>query len=556
MLRHLRLKNLALIDELAWDLGPGLNILTGETGAGKSILIDGLNLLLGQRADRTLIRSGEDSCLVEAVFELEDRDLLARLNARLEAGGAEACDGPCLLLKRTLSAGGSNRQFANGSPVTLALLKELGDELVDLHGPHDHQSLLHADRQLDVLDAYGQTEKARAAYAAAYREWTGLRAWIEELRGNQQQREQRLEMLRYQLKEIDAVAPEQGEDERLANEHRTASHAREILELCGGLANLLSENEDAVINQLARTERELSRWAQLDERAADLLELNGAAIANLQELVGEIAGRAESVDLNAERLHELEGRLGDLHKLKRKYGPGLDEVIAHAANAREELATLEGDGGDIGALEAKAVELEAQTLSLGAKLTKARAKTAKPLAKETEAQLRELGFAQAHFCLDLADCAEPGPTGLDRVEFILAPNPGEEPRPLRAIASSGEMARVMLAIKTTLAKVDRVPTLIFDEVDANVGGETATAVGRRLREVGGSHQVLCITHLPPVAAAGHRHFAVRKAVRAKRSLTTLELLEGSPRREELARMLGGQTAKSLELASSLLQSYP
>jgi len=555
MLRHLRIKNLALIDELTWELCPGLNILTGETGAGKSILIDGLNLLLGQRADRTLIRSGEDACLVESVFELEDAKLLKRVNRLLEEHGAEACDGPSLLLKRSLSTGGSNRQFANGSPVTLALLKALGEELVDLHGPHDHQSLLNADRQLGILDAYGKHDTARAAYKETYQELSALRQRIADLQGNEQQRVQRAEMLRYQLKEIDAVAPADGEDEQVENEHSTASHAREILELGSGLGNLLSEDEDAVLSKLATVERELGRWAQLDARAAELLELNRSAIANLQELADEITDRAEAVDLNAERLAELETRLSDLHKLKRKYGPTIADVLAYAEEARAELDGLQGDGSDIGALEKQAQGLEEKARELAAKLTRQRQKTGKPLGKDIEAQLRGLGFRQAHFRIALTPREDLGPTGLDRVEFILAPNPGEEPRPLRAIASSGEMARVMLAIKTTLAKVDRVPTLIFDEVDANVGGETATAVGKRLREVGESHQVLCITHLPPVAAAGHRHFSVRKEVRGKRSLTALDLLDGKPRQAELARMLGGQTDQSLELAGSLLSSY-
>lgn len=555
MLRHLRLKNLALIDELSWELGAGLNTLTGETGAGKSILIDGLNLLMGQRADRTLIRSGEEQCVVEAVFELSQAPLRQRLNDLLDEHGAEPCDGDNLLLKRTLNSSGANRQFANGSPVTLQLLKALGDELVDLHGPHDHQSLLHPERQLAILDAYGKLEAARTQYQEAYHAWASLRHRIEDLQGNQQQREQRIEMLRFQLKEIDTATPQVGEDELIEQEHGTASHAREILELAGSLSRQLAEDDEAVLNALGQIERELTRWSQLDPNIAELLALNEAAAANLQELQAQIVARAEAVDLNAERLQELELRLADLHKLKRKYGPSLEDVLHHAEQVRSELEELDGEGTDLESLEAKAKQLEANATDLAQKLTRQRSKIAQPLAKEIEAQLRDLGFRQAHFSIAIEARASLGSTGGDQLEFILAPNPGEEPRPLRAIASSGEMARVMLAIKTTLAKVDHVPTLIFDEVDANVGGETATAVGKRLREVGGTHQVLCITHLPPVAAAGHRQFAVRKAVQGKRSLTQLQLLEGKTRETELARMLGGKSMESLELAASLLESY-
>jgi DNA repair protein RecN (Recombination protein N) len=552
MLVSLRIRNLALIEDLTWELGPGFNTLTGETGAGKSILIDALSLLLGERADKTLIRSGAETCSVEAEINLEDKARLKQINAALEEIGAEPCEGRTLLLKRSLSAAGANRQFINGSPVPLQGLKSVGDLLVDVHGPHDHQSLLATEKQAELIDAYGKLDPLRAACAnaaVALREIEQERAALEMSEG---EREQRLALLQHQVREIESAHLQPEEDARVENDYRAASHAQNILEQAGIISGLLNDSENAVLTQLAQVERALTAWQRMDASIADAEELNRQAIAQLQELLGTVQARAERVDLDPAQLRQLEDRLNLVQSLKRKYGGTMESVAAFGGKAAAQLAALEGRAEFLATLAQREKAARSALERAAAELSKARRKIAGPLGEKISQELRALGFNKALFQIELAPAAKPGASGGDQVEFIFAPNPGEAARPLRAIASSGEMARVMLAVKTTLAEVDKIPILIFDEVDANVGGETAGQVGKKLRGLGRCHQVLCITHLPQVAAQGQNHFAVEKRVKQNRTLTELTRLEGAARQRELARMLGGQTEAALALARSLL----
>jgi DNA repair protein RecN (Recombination protein N) len=552
MLVSLRIRNLALIEDLTWELGPGFNTLTGETGAGKSILIDGLNLLLGERADKTLLRTGADTCSVEAEITLADDARLRQLNSVLGQIGAESCDGPTLLLKRSLSAAGANRQFINGSPVPLQALKAVGDLLVDVHGPHDHQSLLAAEKQAELLDAYARLAPLRAACAGAH---DALRQIAQEraaLETSESEREQRLALLQHQVGEIQSARLQPDEDTHLENDYRAASHAQNILEQAGLIACLLNDAETSVLTQLAQVERALTAWQRMDPSIADAETMNRHAIAELQDLLGTVQARAERVDLDPAQLRQLEDRLNLVQGLKRKYGGTTASVLAFGEKAAAQLAALEGRAELLSTLAQREKTARAALDQAAAELSRARHKIAGPLGEKISQELRALGFGKALFQIEITPAAKPGPAGGDHVEFIFAPNPGEAPRPLRAIASSGEMARVMLAVKTTLAEVDEIPILIFDEVDANVGGETAAQVGRKLRRLGDRHQVLCITHLPQVAAQGRNHFAVEKRLKQNRTLTELTLLQGPARQRELARMLGGQTDAALALARSLL----
>jgi DNA repair protein RecN (Recombination protein N) len=552
MLVSLRIRNLALIDDLTWELGPGFNTLTGETGAGKSILIDALSLLLGERADKTLIRSGAEACSVEAELELRDAARLTEVNAQLEKSGAEPCEGRALLLKRTVSAAGANRQFINGSPVPLQVLKTLGDRLVDVHGPHDHQSLLANDKQAELLDAYGKLGALRAACASAHRELRAIEQEKAALEMSEAEREQRLSILQHQVGEIESAKIQPGEDARLDNDYRAASHAQNIVEQAGIIVSLISDADGSVLTQLAQVERALTAWQRMDPSIAEVEATNHQAIAQLNDLLEAVQARAERVDLNPAQLRELEDRLNLVQSLKRKYGGSVETVIAFGEKAAGQLAALEDSGEFLAKLDPREKAARQALNDAAGKLTQARRKICKTLAEKIAQELRGLGFKKASFDIGLTPAAQAGPAGADHVEFIFAPNPGEAERPLRAIASSGEMARVMLAVKTTLAEVDEVPILIFDEVDANVGGETAAQVGRKLRGLGRSHQVLCITHLPQVAAQGTSHFAVEKKTRQGRTLTELTRIEGKEREQELARMLGGQTEASRALARSLL----
>jgi DNA repair protein RecN (Recombination protein N) len=552
MLVSLRIRNLALIEDLTWELGPGFNTLTGETGAGKSILIDALSLLLGERADKTLIRTGADACSVEAEITLADEARLKQINAALGEIGAEPCEGRTLLLKRSLSAAGANRQFINGSPVPLQGLKSVGDLLVDVHGPHDHQSLLATEKQAELLDAYGKLAPLRAACADAFAALREIQQERAALEMSESEREQRLSLLRHQVNEIQSARLQPDEDTRVENDYRAASHAQNILEQAGIIAGLLNDSENAVLTQLAQVERALTAWQRMDDSIGDAEGLNRQAIAQLQDLLGTVQARAERVDLDPAQLRQLEDRLNLVQGLKRKYGGTMQAVTAFSEKAAAQLAALEGRAEFLAALVQREKAARSALEKAAAELSKARRKIAGPLGEKISQELRALGFNKALFQVDLTPGAKPGASGGDQVEFIFAPNLGEAARPLRAIASSGEMARVMLAVKTTLAEVDEIPILIFDEVDANVGGETAGQVGRKLRGLGRCHQVLCITHLPQVAAQGQSHFAVEKRVKQNRTLTELTRLEGPTRQRELARMLGGQTEAALALARSLL----
>jgi DNA repair protein RecN (Recombination protein N) len=552
MLVSLRIRNLALIEDLTWELGPGFNTLTGETGAGKSILIDALNLLLGERADKSLIRSGADSCTVEAEVALEEKARLREINAALEEIGAEPCEGATLLLKRSLTAAGANRQFLNGSPVSLQGLKGIGDRLVDVHGPHDHQSLLAAEKQAELLDAYGKLEPLRGACAEAFAALREIEQERAALELSESEREQRVALLQHQVQEITGARLQPGVDEQVENDYRAASHAQNIVEQAGIISGLLSEADNAVLVQLAQVERALTAWQRMDASIGVAEGLNRQAIAQLQELLGAVQARAERVDLDPAQLRQLEDRLNLIQSLKRKYGGTVESVAAFGEKAAAQLAALEGRAEFLATLAQREKTARAALDKAAAELTKSRKKIAGPLGEKISQELRALGFTKSTFQVEITPAAKPGGSGADHVEFIFAPNPGEAARPLRAIASSGEMARVMLAVKTTLAEVDEIPILIFDEVDANVGGEMAGQVGKKLRGLGRSHQVLCITHLPQVAAQGESHFAVEKRVKQNRTLTELTKLEGAARQRELARMLGGQTDAALALAKSLL----
>jgi len=552
MLVSLRIRNLALIEDLTWELGPGFNTLTGETGAGKSILIDALSLLLGERADKTLIRTGADTCSVEAEVELNDKERLKDIQAVLAEIGAEPCDGRALLLKRSLSATGTNRQFINGSPVPLTGLKTVGDLLVDVHGPHDHQSLLATEKQAELLDAYGKLGLHRSACATAAKALREIEQERASLELSETEREQRLSLLKHQVGEIQSAKLQPDDDVRIENEYRAASNAQNILEQAGIITSLINDSENAALTQLAQVERALTAWQRMDESISEAETLNRQIISQLQELAAAVQERAERVDLDPSQLRQLEERLNLVQSLKRKYGGTVEAVLAFGENAASQLTALEGSAEFLAALAGRGKAALVALEKAAAELSKARKKIAGPLGEKISQELRALGFNKAVFQIELTPASSLGATGGDHVEFIFAPNPGEAARPLRAIASSGEMARVMLAVKTTLAEVDEIPILIFDEVDANVGGETAGQVGRKLRGLGRSHQVLCITHLPQVAAQGQNHFAVEKKVKQNRTLTELTRLEGATRERELARMLGGQTTAALALAKSLL----
>ena len=551
MLTTLRIKNLALVADLTLELAPGYNAITGETGAGKSIIIGALNLVLGQRADRTLIRSGEDACSVEAVFDVAK--LRAPLKTFLDENGVEPCEDAQLVLKRVFTAAGANRQFINGSPTTLATLATLGEWLVDMHGPHDHQSLLHPAKQLAILDAFGNLHPQREAFALLVRRRAALETEKSALIVDEKTYAQQLDLLRHQVHEITGSNLRADEAEEVEQEHTRASNAAKLLELSQGALGLLSENDQSLLTQTGALGRVLHDLQRIDAGAAPLAELHGQAAATLRELSGALIHYADRVDLDPGRLQELEERLNLLHSLRRKYGATLADVMAFGADAKKKLQSLEARDTELERLNGALQKLDAELARAGRELSAARRKLIPKLSKAVGRELNALGFQQSQFDVALTAAPQLTASGADAIEFQFAPNPGEPARPLRAIASSGEMARVMLALKTVLAAEDEVPVLVFDEVDANVGGETAVAVGGKMRQIAAQHQVLCITHLAPVAAQATAHFVVSKEIRAGRTISQIGQIHKTHRVEELARMLGGQSAAALKHAESLLK---
>jgi DNA repair protein RecN (Recombination protein N) len=549
MLATLRIKNLALVADLTLELQPGYNVITGETGAGKSILIGALNLVLGERADRTLIRSGSDASSVEAVFDTTK--LPEKPDSFLEENGLEPCADNQLIVKRTITAAGASRQFINGSPTTLAVLGALGERLVDIHGPHDHQSLFSPARQLAILDAYAGLERARVAEAYANRA-----RLVEEkaaLIVDEKTYAQQIDLLRHQSTEIAAAKLTEDEEPKIEAEYKRASNSARLIELAEASTRAISEDESSVLTQLGAVGRALHELARLDQSANGLAEQQHQAVSLLNDLQAELSDYRDRLDLDPARLQELEERLNLIHTLKRKYGSSLVEVIAFGNDARKKLQQLESRDAEVARINNELQKADAALLKAARELSTARSKAIPKLAKAVTAQLTDLGFKQSHFGVTLKQTGEPGPTGMDEADFQFAPNPGEPAKPLKAIASSGEIARVMLAIKTVLAAEDQIPVLIFDEVDANVGGETAAAVGAKMRQIGAQRQVLCITHLPPVAAAGQNHFLVSKDVVDGRTISRIEPLNKEARVNEITRMLGGQTPAARKHAQALLQ---
>jgi len=551
MLTTLRIKNLALVSDLTLELQPGCNAITGETGAGKSIILGALNLVLGERADRSLIRSGEESCLVEAVFDV--RNLRALLKGFLEENGLEPCEENQLVLKRTFTNTGTNRQFINGSPTTLNTLATLGEWLVDMHGPHDHQSLLHPLKQLLILDAFGGLEKARQSFGELMRRRSLLENEKSVLIVDEKTYAQRLDLLRFQVDEISAARLQPDEDKSVEEEYNRASNAAKLLQLSQAALEALSESETSLLTQSGVIGRVLAELQRVDAGAANLVGLHTQFAELLRELQSAVSHYADKVDVDPARLAELEERLNLLHSLKRKYGATLAEVIAFGDDAKQKLTALESRDVDLARLNAALEKLNAEILIVGKKLSNARKQVIPQLAKAVSSQLKDLGFRQSKFDVAIDSASEPSASGLDVVEFQFAPNPGEPAKPLRAIASSGEMARVMLALKTVLAAEDEIPVLVFDEVDANIGGETANAVGEKMKQIAANRQVFCITHLPQVAAPADAHYVVTKLVADGRTISEIKLLDKKSRVTELARMLGGQSDVARRHAEALLK---
>jgi len=549
MLSVLKIKNLALVDDLTWELGPQLVTVTGETGAGKSMIVGALKLILGDRAERDLVRAGETHCTVEAVFELPNRD---EVNEILVRSGLDPCEDESIVLKRVFSITGKNKQFINCAPATLQVLKELGEVLVDLHGPHDHQSLMSQERQLSMLDAYAGTEGIVTTYRTAYQLWREAVQNFEALRDAERATEQELGLLRFQVDEIKRAELKPNEELELEQQHAVAANSQRLIDAASAIARRLSEGPMAILGQLREVHRHVRELERIDDTTSALVASFESAQVELEELDRGLHRYVNTLEINPAEVSRLEARIDLIESLKRKYGGSVESVLAFGELAERKLNAIEGRGDELHRLKQTAEERLQELRERGHILSATRLQSAPELAAEVAGHLEDLGFRQSKFEIALKYLETPGPSGMEQVDFQFAPNPGQPFKPLRVIASSGEMSRVMLAVKNALADEDSIPLMVFDEIDANVGGEIAGAVGRKMAALGEKHQVVAITHMPQVASLANHHYVVQKTVEDGRTRSSMVEVKGDRRIAEVTRMLGGGGDTARDLAKAML----
>jgi DNA repair protein RecN (Recombination protein N) len=544
VLTELRIRNFAIIEEVGLEFAEGFTVLTGETGAGKSILVDAVDLLIGGRGSADLIRTGAEEAEVSGVLALKEEGAVAfflREQDLLNPGETE------LILRRILSRSGRNRVYVNGRLAPLAVLQSLRGLLVDIHGQHDQQSLFRPAVHLDLLDGYGGLTEARAAYTRAFETFRSLEARLRERERTGADCQAREDLLRYQVEEIAGAHLQPGEDRTLERERLLLSQSRKLAELVQATYRPLYEEEPSILDGLRALAGPIKELSAIDAELAGDRERFEEASAQLSDIAQRLRDYRDKLEFDPARLDKIEERLDLVRKLVKKYGGSLEEVIKHGEAAAQELRALENLEADLTTLGAEVADARKQAVALAQALSKKRAKAAGELEKRLEKELKVLQMERARVRIPLEQSAgAEGPeltaTGIDRVEFLFSANLGEPPQPLARIASGGELSRVMLALKTVLAREDRVPVLVFDEVDAGIGGAVSEVVGKRLRELAErGHQVFCITHLAPIAAQAQRHFAVTKTTKGGRTVTQVTPLDAAGRVEEVARMLGGAT---------------
>jgi DNA repair protein RecN (Recombination protein N) len=542
MLRHLRVTNFAILSDVAVELGDGLNVLSGETGAGKSLIVDAVNLLRGGRASADIPRTGADEAVVEAIFEVP-ADLQPRVSQLLSDGGLAAGEPGEVLVRRVIHRGGKSRTYVNGGLTTAGRLAELGAVLVDLSGQHEHQGLVDPRRHLAILDAFTGEAGLGEAMRTAWDQLAEVAADLSSLSGDEERRGERADYLRFQLEELDAAQPVAGEDEALTAERTRLAATEKLRAAAGAAEELIYGGEAAAIERLDAASAELERVAGIDPRLAGPAQQLGEARALVDDAASALRAYGDHLDGDPERLAEIEDRLALLGRLKRKHGGSLDLVLERMATLGRELDDLDHRDERLAELGRAHAAAEKRARQAAQALAKSRRKAAERLASEVAATLADLGMGAAR--LRVAVDERPlGPDGADKVEFLLAANRGELEKPLAKIASGGELSRIMLALKLALRRADEVATYVFDEVDAGIGGATAEVVGHKVRALSVHRQVLCVTHLPQIAAFADRHFQVAKGEIDGRTETTVKPLDAAARRDELARMVGGVTVTS------------
>jgi DNA repair protein RecN (Recombination protein N) len=546
VLKELRIKNFAIIDDLTVRFENGFNVLTGETGAGKSIIVDALGLALGSRAQSDLVRSGEKEATVQAYFEVEG-DNISDL-------GIYTSDSDSLILRRSVALSGKSRSYINDTMVSLQSLLDLGRSLVDIHGQYEHQSLLLLDKQKLLLDSYGKLHSDREMVESLYKEVQTLDKEKNDLKQKVKERAQRCDLLRFQIHEIDAASLKLGEKESLTEEKTILSNLSRLKELTEMAYSMLYDSEGSCTEKLSSVIAKVRDMSSIDRGVSDTLNLLESAFPLIEDAAISLRGLKDRNDLEPDRLSAIEERLELIKNLEKKYGEGIEAILRYREDAEEELRGLEMTDERLDSVKTELKEKEDKLMKTSATLSEKRRIIAKKIEELVMNELRELAFSNAEFRIDIRDVPVTS-TGIDRVEFLFSANPGEPPKPLSRVASGGELSRVMLALKSILADVDNIPILIFDEVDAGVGGKTAGRVGKKLKTISNKHQVLCTTHLPQIASLGDLHLKINKKQKDERVCVEVRELIGSERLDEIARMLSGKiTEVSLRHAKELLGS--
>jgi DNA repair protein RecN (Recombination protein N) len=522
MLRFLSVRHLAVIDQLEVEFEPGLNVVTGETGAGKSMLVEAIDLLLGARASADLVRTGEDAATVQAIFD--------------------RADGREVIVRREISAQGRSRAFIDDALATSTALRELGAALLSLHGQHEHQALLDPAEHVDWLDAFAGCEARAILVASAHDDWRAAAQALDRAETDDREKRARIDQATFELQDIEKVAPVEGEDAALAATRSLLSNVERLSRLTAEAYAALYEGEGAALGALAGVWKRVAELASLDDRFAAHLQGKDEVQTRLEELAYALRSYASTLDASPDRLQQVEERLAALERLKRKYGPAITDVLAHAATLRADLAGLDATAERLSALRERRRTAAATYLARARELSAARRTAAGNLGRALERDLTALAMPKAK--ADVRVASQDGEEawkrrGVDSIEFLLSPNPGEDARPLVRIASGGELSRVMLALRTLVDRREAPRTLVFDEVDAGIGGEAADAVGARLQALAARDQVLCITHLPQIAARGDVHLRLSKQVRAGRTVVSLERLDDEGRELEIGRMIAG-----------------
>lgn len=536
MLAELNIRNFAIIDSLNITFEKGFNVLTGETGAGKSIIVDAVELVLGGRASSEMIRSSCDEAVVEASFEISDSKELSKEIGEM---GIEA-DGT-LLIKRVVSASGKNKVFINGSMATLNMLSDIGDRLVDIHGQHEHQSLLKVERHIEILDEFAGLAPLGQEMARIYSELNRVRDELQSLNASEAENVKKLDLLKFQSDEIEKAALKEGEEEGLLGDRKLLANSEKLFDAGNTALELLYSQSGSALELVKKAGSKVAEITVLDESLVSTGEAINSAYASIEDAAMTLRDYAGKISFDPDRLNEIEDRLDLIGRLKRKYGNTVSEVLKYKEEVDKELSGIERAGERIAELEKESERLKAKGFDIAESLSGKRKKAAQELKKKVESELSDLGMKKAVFEAKIESSNDISAKGFDKVEFLLSSNPGETPKPLSKIASGGELSRIMLALKKVLAGPSGVPTMVFDEVDAGIGGGIAEVVGRKLKEVAQGKQVLCITHLPQIAAMADLHYAVFKREEKGRTVTAVKRLEESDRVDEIARMLGGMT---------------